>query len=95
LQALTLLNDAAFYEFAEGLAHRVTSQPLRDDSDRLDYAFRLCVARKPTDTERRRLKELLPQQLAGGAGDAKAIQAEAWTTVARVLLNLDETITRE
>ena len=95
LQALTLLNDAAFYEFAEGLAHRVTSQPFHNDSDRIDYAFRLCVARNPSDSERQRLKELLSQQLAQGAGDTKGKQAEAWTTVARVLLNLDETITRE
>jgi len=95
LQALTLLNDAAFYEFAEGLAHRITSQPLHNDSDRIDYAFRLCVARQPNDSEKQRLKELLAQQLAHSADETKTKQAEAWTTVARVLLNLDETITRE
>jgi len=95
LQALTLLNDAAFYEFAEGLAHRITSQPLHNDSDRIDYAFRLCVARQPNDSEKQRLKELLAQQLAHSADETKTKQVEAWTTVARVLLNLDETITRE
>src|SRR5207247_9599201 len=72
LQALTLLNDAAFYEFAEGLAHRVTSQPLRSDADRLDYAFQICVARKPNESEKQRLKELLSQQLPTSTGDEKA-----------------------
>ena len=42
-----------------------------------------------------RLQELIVAELRQLDGDPKAKQAEAWTTVARVLLNLDETITRE
>ena len=89
LQALTLLNDAAFHEFAEALAARVLKEGSQENSPRLDYAFRLCVARAPSATEHARLETLLQQQLADTQPKA------AWTTVARVLLNLDETITRE
>jgi len=97
LQALTLLNDLQFFEFAGALATRIQSEGGADDSARLDYAFRLCVARPPTTAERSRLLELL-RQLQTPASDPAAEPAatplEAWTTLARVLLNLDETLTR-
>jgi hypothetical protein len=97
LQALTLLNDLQFFEFAGALATRIQSEGGADDSARLDYAFRLCVARPPTAAEQMRLLELL-RQLQTPASDPAAEPAatplEAWTTLARVLLNLDETLTR-
>jgi hypothetical protein len=93
LQALTLLNDAAFYEFAEGLARRVLSEGPKEEAARLEYAFRLCLSRQPGRDEARRLGDALQNQLAAETGDTR--QVAAWTTVARVLLNLDETITRE
>ena len=79
LQALTLLNDEAFYEFAHALAKRVENEMPQDK--RIDHAFRLCVSRNPSSDERERIDELLKDT--------------DWPTVARVLLNLDETITRE
>jgi hypothetical protein len=88
LQALTLLNDEAYVEFAQGLADRVLAQKFDRDEDRLAYAFRLCVAREPTTRERQTLIKLLDPQ-------ADSERRDAWTTVARVLLNLDEFITRE
>jgi hypothetical protein len=108
LQSLTLLNDEAFFELAQSMADRVLREA--PNHHQLDYAFELCTARKPTRSERNRLQQLLDQQLLEdktrpdgsqtppgdhkGGGDAPDRQA-AWTTVARVLLNLDETITRE
>jgi hypothetical protein len=86
LQALTLLNDQGQYEFARALAARVQREGGRDDAERLRYAFRLCLARAPNGREQQRLGELLARE---GRG------SEAWVTVARVLLNLDEFITRE
>ena len=74
LQALTLLNDEAFYECAQALAKRANGKSIDD-------LFMLCVSRKPSADERERLSQLL--------------QETDWPTVARVLLNLDETITRE
>jgi Protein of unknown function (DUF1553)/Protein of unknown function (DUF1549)/Planctomycete cytochrome C len=89
LQALTLLNDRASIEFAEALAARVLREGPADNPGRLALAFRLTLARTPTDGELRRLTALLD--------DARAADPdrEAWTTVSRVLLNLDEFITRE
>jgi len=97
LQALTLLNDLQFFEFAGALAARVQREGGADDSTRLDYAFRLCVARPPSPTERTRLLDLLRKlQMPSSEPNAEpaATPLEAWTTLARVLLNLDETITR-
>jgi hypothetical protein len=102
LQALTLLNDQAYYEFAQGMAKRVLDAGGDSNADRLDYAFQLCVAREPAAEERDELAEFLTQQLdqlQTNADDAKAIAASpelaAWTALSRVLLNLDEFITRE
>jgi hypothetical protein len=83
LQALTLLNDQQFYEFAEALGRRIESFP-GPDIARIEYGFRLCLARPPHGPERERLLEVLADQ-----------DLERWTTLARVLLNLDEMITRE
>jgi hypothetical protein len=110
LQALTLLNDRAFYEFAQALAGRVLLDCPGDDADRVGYAFRVCLARPPSATEQQRLVGLLSrlqESLATDPAEAKRLapptlpagvtssQAAAWTLVARVMLNLDEFITRE
>ncbi len=59
LQALMLLNDEAFFEFARALADRVLTQGPEDADARLSYAFRLALARDPSEAERDRLRELL------------------------------------
>jgi hypothetical protein len=91
LQALTLLNDEAYFECAEALADRVLREGPSDDPGRLDLLFRLTLARIPSDSESQRLAGLLAQLRA----EPGATDREAWTTAARVLLNLDEFITRE
>jgi hypothetical protein len=96
LQALTLLNDAQFFEFAGALAERVRKEAPAGTAARIEHAFRLCTARAPGPAERARLQELYERQLgAATAPDDAGREQEAWLTVARVLLNLDETITRE
>jgi hypothetical protein len=95
LQALTLLNDRQFFEFAGALAERVQNEGGATDASRIEHAFRLCVARPPTADEARRLTGLLKQLQTPADGEPAASAQEAWTTIARVLLNLDETITRE
>ena len=85
LQALTLLNDRAAVECAEGLADRLTREPELSDLDRLVLAFRLGLGREPRPSELDRLGRLL---------DEERGRAE-WLAVARVILNLDEFITRE
>ena len=110
LQSLTLANDQAFVEFAQGLAARILKEASPDDTERLRYAFRLCLTREPKPAESQRLAALLEQQktefkaapkeaeqLAPALLALKTDSQEfaAWTAVARVLLNLDEFITRE
>jgi hypothetical protein len=94
LQALTLLNDGAFTEMAEALADRVLREAPADDPARVSHAFRLCVARPPKPVELQRLLQLLKDERAAG-GEGEETSPLAWITVSRVLLNLDETITRE
>ena len=116
LQALTTLNEPLFLESAQALALRTLSEGGLTDGQRLTYAFRRCVARRPSLQETTELLSLLrkqKQRLAEGwtspwdlAGfDASKtpkmptgvtpVQLAAWTVVSRVLLNLDETITKE
>lgn len=70
LQALTLMNDSGFFEFATALEKII-------QKDGLEVAFKRCTSRKPKADEIAILKELNT------------------LTAARVLLNLDETVTRE
>jgi hypothetical protein len=52
LQALTVANDVAFVEIAQGLAARVLSElPESNVADRLHRAFQLALARPPSDRE--------------------------------------------
>jgi hypothetical protein len=96
LQALTLLNDEGFVELAHGLAERVLREAPPQDTERLRLAFRLCLARSPASAELERLARLLDQERSEiVAGNAAERDQLAYTAVARVLMNLDEFITRE
>jgi hypothetical protein len=88
LQALHMANDPIFVEFAEALGKRVQAEGPDDDAGRVGYAFRLCFARPPTDAERERVLRYLSAQ-------KKTSPSAAWGRTARVLMNLDEFITRE
>lgn len=96
LQALTLLNDPVYVESARALADRiVTDKQDASLDERLTYAFELCTARQPTDTERNALRKLFAEQKKASKDNAKskAGESQAWYAVATVLLNLHETIT--
>lgn len=96
LQALTLLNDQQFFEFAGGFADRIRREaPARDLAARIDFAFRCAVARSPSAFELERVSELHRRQFMAAEGTEEERDRAAWLTIARVLLNLDETITRE
>ncbi len=85
LQALNLLNDPVFYEAAQALAYRVTTEGPADVNGRIDTAFELALGRKASERERTRLKKYIDEQPA----------ASAWTGLARIVLNTDEFIVRE
>ncbi|HVF27268.1 MAG TPA: DUF1553 domain-containing protein, partial [Pyrinomonadaceae bacterium] len=111
LQALSTLNDPAFFEMARSLAERVIVEAPPDLRERIIYGFRLSVSRRPKEAEVEQLITLYNQQLqhfnkeAGAAEKivkvsdsidrATAAEVAALTMVANVLLNLDETVTKE
>ena len=114
LQALTLLNDPAFFEISQGFAERLIQEGGNTDETRIEMGFRLCLARKPSAHEVSVLKSFLNKQRTLYTDiDTKTLtlvaqrtngpvvpesdrsEQAAWTMLARVLLNLDETITRE
>jgi len=98
LQALALLNDSGMMAAASALGDRMVREGGKDP---LAYGFRLATGRRATATERGRLIALQagllkryrtkPQEAAKLGGAERA----ARTMVANVLLNLDETITKE
>ena len=109
LQALTVLNNQVFVETARAFSRRILTGN-GSDRDRLSRAFRRCVARAPSAFEIARLQKLLDANRAGfkaraaeaaklvGDKAVKEVPAEeqaAWVATARILLNLDEFITRE
>ena len=84
LAALTLLNDPTFVEAARALADRIVHEGGTNTDARLAWAWRQVLSRRPNPRELARLEPLLDD----GAAPA------AWTAVARVILNLNESITR-
>ena len=112
LQALATLNETLFFEAARALGRRTVEDGGGADAERMDYAFRRVLTRRPSVAEKTELLALLNAQkerIAAGGLDAwrltaadrgslpaaQAGELAAWTAVSRVLLNLDETITRE
>ena len=88
LQALHLANDPVFVELAAGLGKRIEKDGPADDAGKVAFAFRVCFARSPSPAESARV-------LAYYESQKKANPKTAWAAVARVLMNLDEFITRE
>ncbi len=91
LQALTLLNDPAFTEFAQSLGRRLAASEGLSDSQRIELGFQICLARSPTRIEEDRFLAFLAAERAQVPDPGQGV----WTRVGRVLLNLDELITRE
>ncbi len=106
LQALVTMNDPVYIEAAQALARRIASAGATP-ADKARTGFRVCLARPPSETEAQRLVALFDEALAfykQDAAKAAAMAASpipegsdvadiaAWTTVANVLLNLDETV---
>ncbi len=94
LQALTLLNDPVYVGAAEALAKRIVEEK-RDHpiDEQLAYAFQICTSRQPTDTERNALRKLYSETFS--TSDKETRESKAWYSVATVLLNLHETITKD
>ncbi len=109
LQALNLLNDPVFFEAARGLARRVLHESEADFQEQLTHAFVVCLSRPPLTEEVQHIHQYFQQRLSMlkrdpeqatslppvQVGGIDPIEAAAWVGVGRLLLNLDEFISRE
>jgi hypothetical protein len=78
LQALTLANDQAFLEFAQGIAVRLCLEVTADgdvDQARIARAFALCFGREPSTRESNAVLEFFQGQRTSLADDAEAVKA--------------------
>ena len=101
LAALTTLNNAIYDEAAKALAKRMMTER-SDDTERIRHGFRICVARPSSPNEESAFTKLLQQAkqfYTANTTEAKTfngnVEARAWATVARIMLNMDEFLTRE
>jgi hypothetical protein len=110
LQALVTMNDPVYIEAAQALARRLTGNGGVTDAEKARYAFRLVLARPPSESEQAKLVKLHDDartEFLKDSAKAMAMATEpfgplrdkmepadlaAWTTVANVLLNLDEAL---
>lgn len=102
LQALTLLNDPVFYECAETLGRQMIKQHPGDTSAAIDDLFLRCLGRRPVDQERSLLVAAYQDLVRLKDGEEKLDGSEnedaglaAMIAVTRVVMNLDEFITRD
>jgi hypothetical protein len=107
LQALTMLNNSVSNECAQSFA-RVLAKQTGGLPDQLRLGFLAALGRPPEELELARLQQFATQQkndfeqspetarqVLGGKAEGDAAAAATLVAVSRVLLNLDELITRE
>ena len=107
LQALTLLNDPVYWEMTKALGQHLHRSQNGDLRERVKYGFARTVSRMPSEREIDVLVDLYEEtvvQLTERPQDLELLVGEneksasaalgAWYYLSNVLLNLDETITR-
>ncbi len=109
LQSLTMANDVVFQEFAAGLAKRVANDAsIKSLNDQLRQLFRFTLTRTPNPDELDVLSHFYHRELERFQATPKSaeeyvqteaegtdrLQLAALTSLARVLLNTDEFMTR-
>lgn len=106
LQALTTLNDVGFFEAAQALGERLIEKGGATDRDRIDYGFRLTTGRTAAPSEIDRILSWRKSERAyfkSHPEEARRIAPHAgntsnqavWTMLANILLNADESLTKE
>lgn len=76
LQSLTLLNDPAFVDCAQGLADRLMAEGGTTDAERVRFGFGVCLGREPTVAEREILQRLLRESRTEGGMTADLATAD-------------------
>ena len=87
-QALVALNAPMFTEAATALVKRLEKEGYDGDSKKITAVFQICLSRDPDVRERQQCLAFLKHQR-----DQK--QANEWSALTSVLMNLDEWLTRE
>ena len=112
LQALQLMNDVQHIEAARALAERMLTEGGATPAERLSFAYRTVLSRRPDAEEVKLVEEQLKTHLDRYRQDAAAAtklisqgqskpkaglapaELAAYTLVANMILNLDESLTR-
>jgi hypothetical protein len=107
------MNDVTYLEASRKLAERVMKERRASPEERIELAFRLTTARRPTSREMTVLQDTLTGYLDDYRRDPEAArkylsqgdsprdeeldvsELAAYATLANLILNLDETITKE
>ncbi len=113
LQALNLMDDVTYVEASRVLAERMMNEGGKTPSERIRFAFRLAVARRPRPKESSILLDDFHNYLNNYQSDRGAAlrfvsqgerprdekldtsELAAYTAVASLILNLDETVTKQ
>ncbi|MFP8871173.1 MAG: DUF1553 domain-containing protein, partial [Myxococcota bacterium] len=109
LQALTLLNDQVFLEAADALAENLYAHKGTRE-EKIEILYLRCLNRPPLPSETKRILDYYDRFNSEFTEDHSAtrkfvgyklnvlkeerIPVAAWKSLARVILNLDEAITR-
>ena len=109
MQALTLLNDSAFFECAQALGKKLAQEP-GSESQQIQRAFQACLGRPPSRLEMDRLLrfshdahlffEASPENAQKVLGPNTRLSldttdAATLVVLCRTIMNLDEFLTRE
>jgi hypothetical protein len=112
LQALQLMNDVQHFEAARALAERMLTEGGATPADRITFAYRTVLSRKPDVEELAIVSDELAKHLERYKADESAAkqvithgeskpkadlpapELAAYTLVANMILNLDETLNR-
>jgi hypothetical protein len=105
LQALTVLNDILIVEISQAFGREFAAMQ-GTQSERITQLVRRCLTRLPSQDEMNQLGQFLDSQrrrfqsgelnaaVVAGEAAANSTERAIWTALARVLLNLDESITK-
>ncbi len=113
LQALDLMNDVTFLEASRKFAGRIIAQGGRTPESRIEYGYKLLLARAPSARQKQILlttearmavdfgndptaaNQFLQQGESPMDRTADPTELAAWTSIASLLLNMDEAITKQ
>ena len=113
LQALDLMNDVTFLEASRKFAERIIVEGGATPESRIDYGYKLLLARAPSAAQKRILLSTVARMAADFRKDPTSArqflqqgesavnhgvdpaELAAWTSIASLLLNMDEAITKQ